>query len=78
MSDGVWTSTALAKIRECEDGLCPWCGLEPETVAHLWWECERFADLRASVLGQMADEGHDGLPPAIANCGLVPEPVLAE
>ena len=47
--------------------VCPYCGVEDETVAHLWWRCSRWNDCREG-LGDPA-----GLPTCFVEMGVVPE-----
>ena len=44
--NAVWTQTRRAKMPHTDaDPMCP-CGMEHETLKHLWWHCPRWNDIR--------------------------------
>ena len=53
--------------------LCPRCGLAPETVGHLCWDCSANATLRAELDANVPGDTYPvGLPACLTRCGLVP------
>ena len=50
---GLWTASSMHKAGFLATPTCPWCRCAPETLQHLWWECESFQEQRTAALAAL-------------------------
>ena len=55
---GVDASHAGKMLDKDDDPMCP-CGMEDETLRHLWWRCPRWAYIRDKHL--LSEDDYDAL-----------------
>ena len=71
-SGGLWTAHSLKKAGYLTCDVCPWCGIEPETLDHLWWRCPAHEHHREEVR-KLLQQSWTELPSSLALHGIPTE-----
>jgi endonuclease/exonuclease/phosphatase family metal-dependent hydrolase len=71
LADSVWTASLRCRIGRASSPICPHCGLEPETLAHLWWSCPAW-DVCRRAHPEAVAAFSESWPPCLALCGIQP------
>ena len=50
LADGLWTSPRLKHLGYCEDDRCQWCGCNPQTPGHIFWDCLRWSTFQGPAM----------------------------
>ena len=74
---GLWTASSMHKAGFLATPTCPWCRCAPETLQHLWWECESFQEQRTAAFVALRGILWQELPSSLTPHG-IPAEVAAD